>query len=159
VLSVLFSEPPFIIEQTGLLDGSLTLLWILQTYVSCKPETNDSGTKVFKVDVDNAKSQAKAAGFVAGKSGDPHGYENHEKITWGVQNCDSGKIPLYEYMIYWEGAKQKEWQKDTKTSNQEKTPIRVVYANKNGGNIYCGVAIKSNVDKTFQGSGAFLKCS
>ncbi|KAN0072018.1 Ribonuclease/ribotoxin [Elaphomyces granulatus] len=128
------------------------------TTVNCKPKTNASNIKSFKVDVDNAQSQAKVAGFTAGKSGDPHGYGNGDKISWGVTNCDDGKSPLFEYPVFWEGAKQKEWQKDTKSSSQEKTPIRVVYANKNGGIVYCGIMTHSNVDKDYQGKGAFEKC-
>jgi len=157
---VLFSEPPCIIEQTELLDRLLTLqlLLILQTYVYCKPKTNASNIKSFKVDVDNAKSQAKVAGFTAGKSGDPHGYGNGDHIHWGVTNCDDGKSPLFEYPVFWEGAKQKEWKKDTKTSSQEKTPIRVVYANKNGGIVYCGIMTHSEVDKDYQGKAFFEKC-
>ncbi|KAN0072025.1 Ribonuclease/ribotoxin [Elaphomyces granulatus] len=153
IAAPIFAAPaPAAVAEDGHLESRAT-------YVSCKPKTGDFTTKPFKVDVDNAKKQAKAAGFTAGKSGDPHGYQNHEKIIWGVDDCDNGKNPLFEYMIYWEGAAQKEWKKDTKSKDQEKTPIRVLYA-KNATNhaVYCGVAIKSNVDKTFQGSGAFLKC-
>ena len=138
---------------------SLTLSHILQTYVYCNPKTNTSPVKSFKIDVDNAQAQAKVAGFTAGKSGDPHGYENGDKINWGVNNCDDGKSPLFEYPIFWEGAKQKEWQKDTKSKSQEKTPIRVVYANKNGGIDYCGIMTHSEVDKDYQGKDFFQKCT
>jgi hypothetical protein len=132
---------------------------ILQTFVFCNPKTNTSPVKSFKVDVDNAQAQAKVAGFTTGKSGDPHGYENGDKINWGVNNCDDGKSPLFEYPIFWEGAKQKEWQKDTKSKSQEKTPIRVVYANKNGAIDYCGIMTHSEVDKNFQGKDFFQKCT
>ncbi|EGO22478.1 hypothetical protein SERLADRAFT_473356 [Serpula lacrymans var. lacrymans S7.9] len=132
---------------------------ISQTYVTCNPKTNTSPTKSFKVDVNNAQSQAKSAGFVAGKSGDPHGYNSGDGIKWGSNNCDNGKNPLFEYPVFWVGAKQKEWQKDTKTSGQEKTPIRVVYANVNGGIYYCGVMTHSEVDKNYQGKAFFEKCS
>jgi len=128
------------------------------TTVLCKPKTNTSPVKSFKVDVDNAKAQAKVAGFTTGKSGDPHGYGNGDKIHWGVNNCDDGKSPLFEYPVFWEGAKQKEWKKDTKSKEQEKTPIRVVYANKNGGIVYCGIMTHSEVDKDFQGKAFFQKC-
>jgi hypothetical protein len=132
------------------------LPWILQTYVFCKP--NNSPVKSFKVDVDNAKAQAKVAGFTPGGSGDPHIYENRDRINWGVPNCDNGKNPLFEYPVFWEGAKQKQWQKDTKSKDQEKTPIRVVYANTRGGIVYCGIMTHSEVDKDFQGKAYFQKC-
>lgn len=83
---------------------------------------------------------------------------NGDSIHWGVDNCDNGKNPLFEYPIFWKGANQKEWKKDTKTKDQDKTPIRVVYANKNGGVSYCGVMTHSEVDKNYQGKGFFEKC-
>ncbi|KAL2000167.1 hypothetical protein VTN02DRAFT_3466 [Thermoascus thermophilus] len=128
------------------------------TSVICKPKTNTSPTKSFNVDVDNARQQAQGAVFQSGKSGYPHRYMNGDKIHWGVDNCDNGKNPLFEYPVFWKGSKQKEWKKDTKTKDQDKTPLRVVYANKNGGVSYCGVMTHSEVDKSYQGKGFFQKC-
>jgi hypothetical protein len=139
--------------------ASLTLARILQTYVYCQPKTNTSPVKSFKVNVGNARAQAKVAGFTGGKSGDPHGYGNGDRINWGVNNCDDGKSPLFEYPVFWDGAKQTQWQKDTKSKDQGKTPIRVVYANKNGGIVYCGIMTHSEVDKNYQGKDFFQKCN
>ncbi|KAN0075657.1 Ribonuclease/ribotoxin [Elaphomyces granulatus] len=164
VAAPIFAAPTAVAEDGQLesraVNRSLTLqlLWILQTYVYCRPVINASNTRSFKVDVDNAQSQAKAAGFTAGKSGDPHGYGNGDHIIWGVTNCDDGRSPLFEYPVFWEGAKQKEWQKDTRTSSQEKTPIRVVYANKNGGIVYCGIMTHSEVLVNHQGMAFFQQC-
>jgi len=128
------------------------------TTVTCNPSKNSSPAKPFKVDVNDAKAQAKIAGFTAGKSGDPHGYGNGDGITWGVDNCDRKKNPLHEYPIFWVGSEQKEWEKDTRSKSQQRTPIRVVYANVNGAIVYCGIMTHSVVDKEYQGSKAFEKC-
>ncbi|KAN0072031.1 Ribonuclease/ribotoxin [Elaphomyces granulatus] len=131
------------------------------TYVFCRPMKDASNMKTsgFKVDVDNAKRLAQAAGFIPGKSGDPYGYENGDNLNWGVLNCEGKNNPLFEYPIFWEGSKlQQEWKKDTKSNQQAKTPIRVVYANKEGSFIYCGIMTHQEVDKDYQGKGAFELC-
>jgi hypothetical protein len=112
------------------------------------------------VDVDNAKSEMKKAGFSdQTASGDPHKYNGGDGIKWGVQNCDAKGAIVMEYPVYWTGAKAKSWQKDKKTAGQEKTPIRVVYANKSGTAIYCGIMTHSEVDKDYQGKKFFEKCT
>lgn len=146
------------IVQTNLPGAQLTLSLIPQTFVLCKPSKNTSGIKSFKVDIANAKAQGQSAGFKAGKSGDPHGYNSGDGIVWGVDNCDNKKNPLFEYPVFWDTAAQKEWKKGTKSKDQGKTPIRVVYANKNGGISYCGIMTHSEVDKTYQGKGFFEHC-
>ena len=116
--------------------------------------------KSFTVSVDNAKSQASVAGFQSGTSGDPHLYGNGDNIIWGVYNCDSGKNSLSEYPVYWQkGGIQQQWQKDAKSKDQSKTPIRVVYANVDGGVVYCGIMTHSDVDRSYQGKGFFQQCT
>lgn len=105
-----------------------------------------------------------------GDSGDPHRYfnsphrnpteNNGNALHFGVHDCDSKDAELWEYPVYWETkGKTKEWQKDVKTNKQDKTPIRVVYVNKNGGSKYCGVMIHSKVTADFQGHEGFDLCT
>ncbi|KAI0548485.1 Ribonuclease/ribotoxin [Xylaria curta] len=129
------------------------------TTVTCKPKSNKSKTKTFKVSVDNAKSQAQAVKFGTGKSDYPHGFGNKEKINWGVRECDDAKADLEEYPVFYNGAKQSEWMKDTKKSAQDKTPTRVIYANKSGAVVYCGIVIHETVGSDYAGSNDFLKCT
>jgi hypothetical protein len=56
------------------------------------------------------------------------------------------------------GSKVLEWKKDVKTSDQEWTPIRVAYGNKNGGIVYCGVITHSEADRNYQGKDFLQKC-
>ncbi|KFY93359.1 hypothetical protein V500_03734 [Pseudogymnoascus sp. VKM F-4518 (FW-2643)] len=155
VAAPIFAAPAATVE-----DGvSAAPLEARNTFVLCKPSKNTSGIKSFKVDIANAKAQGQSAGFKAGKSGDPHGYNSGDGIVWGVDNCDNKKNPLFEYPVFWDTAAQKEWKKGTKSKDQSKTPIRVVYANKNGGISYCGIMTHSEVDKTYQGKGFFEHCS
>ncbi|TDZ28451.1 Ribonuclease clavin [Colletotrichum spinosum] len=126
--------------------------------VSCKPKINLS-TEKFVVNVDHAKAEAKKAGFTDGKSGYPHLFQNHDGIKWGVHNCDDKKNPLQEYPVYWQGyRKQTVWNKEVKVKEQESTPLRVVYANKKGSIIYCGVMTHSKVEKNNRGLDNFQKC-
>lgn len=97
------------------------------------------------------------AGLAEGKSGDPHVYGNTDKLHWGVGACDKNSAHLLEYPIFWEGDKT-EWKKDEYTSLQNKTPIRVVFANANGASVYCGVMTHSKVSATHQGEDFFTKC-
>ncbi|KAJ2988679.1 hypothetical protein NUW58_g3851 [Xylaria curta] len=128
------------------------------TIVTCVPKKNDSPTKSFKVSVDNGKSQAQVAGFSTGKSGYPHLFENKEGLKWGVRECDEANVALEEYPLFWSGAKQSEWKKDVKKSDQDKTPIRVIYANKSGAVVYCGIVVHGTVAADYSGSDAFVKC-
>jgi len=91
------------------------------------------------------------------KSGYPHIYRNLDKIDWGVTNCDSARDPVYEYPIFWKGSKM-EWQPNVDKKSQSKTPIRVVYAAKNGALRYCGIMTHSEVAVDHQGLGYFQKC-
>ncbi|KFZ23185.1 hypothetical protein V502_02337 [Pseudogymnoascus sp. VKM F-4520 (FW-2644)] len=122
VAAPIFAAPAATVE-----DGvSAAPLEARNTFVLCKPSKNTSGIKSFKVDIANAKAQGQSAGFKAGKSGDPHGYNSGDGIVWGVDNCDNKKNPLFEYPVFWDTAAQKEWKKGTKSKDQSKTPIRVV---------------------------------
>lgn len=136
-------------------------------WVTCRPSENKSGTRSFRVNTANASKQASEVGLVRGKSGDPHRYFNGAKkgspnngdaLHFGVPDCDSKDADLYEYPVYWQGAKAKEWKKDTRTDKQENTPIRVVYVNKNGGSKYCGIMIHKKVTKDFKGEEDFKLC-
>jgi ribonuclease/clavin/mitogillin len=111
-----------------------------------------------------AKGQMTKALFKAGKSGDPHSYNNGDHIKWGVKECDDAKASLWEYPVFWQGTKgasgQLEWAINTKTDKQpKKTPIRVVYVNQNGGAKYCGIMTHSEVTDNFQGKSFFLRCT
>ncbi|KFG78708.1 hirsutellin A toxin [Metarhizium anisopliae] len=130
--------------------------------VICEPrqDTETGKIKKFKVDVGVAEDQAKKAGLITGKSGDPHRYMNGDKINFGIHNCDKEGAILWEYPIYWVG-KKAEWMKDEKTDRQPggPTPIRVVYANNNGNIVYCGVMTHAVVKSNNQGEKFFLKCT
>jgi ribonuclease/clavin/mitogillin len=131
--------------------------------LTCKPTTDKSKTK-FKVDAKLAKSQAAVAGFTPGKSGDPHRFHNGEGLPWGVSDCDKSGATLWEYPIYWMGAPGSSkgkavWDKDSKSSKQQSTPIRVVYAEVSNKAVYCGVMIHGTVEASFQGKGSFVKCT
>ncbi|RAH40470.1 uncharacterized protein BO95DRAFT_468768 [Aspergillus brunneoviolaceus CBS 621.78] len=124
------------------------------------PKTNKSDVKEFHVNVDDAKAQAKAAGFTTGKRGDPHDFKNIDKIQWGVKGCNKLEADMYEYPIFWEGAKVKQWKKDEKTSDQGKTPIRVVYVQTKDKQLtFCGVMIHVDVLANYQGEGFLAKCN
>ncbi|KAH8684211.1 Ribonuclease/ribotoxin, partial [Tricladium varicosporioides] len=126
--------------------------------IICKPNKNTTPVKTFRVDVDHAIAQAKFAGFKSGASSYPHGFGNVERIRWNVQNCDAKNAILNEYPVYWDTAK-KDWEKEKKTNAQGKTPIRVVYANQNGGVVYCGLMVHTTVEgKDFAMSRDFKKC-
>ncbi|PYH86424.1 hypothetical protein BO82DRAFT_397597 [Aspergillus uvarum CBS 121591] len=129
-------------------------------WLICKPKTNKSDVKKFHVNVDTAKARANAAGFTKGKSGDPHDFKNANKIQWGVKGCNKSKVDMYEYPIYWEGSKIKEWKKDKKADDRDKTPIRVLYIQAKDETLqFCGVVIHLNVLIDYQGSGYFTKCN
>ncbi|EGN97087.1 hypothetical protein SERLA73DRAFT_169536 [Serpula lacrymans var. lacrymans S7.3] len=144
VAAPVFANPTAVVK-----DDVFTSSTRASTSSTCKPTENSSPTKPFK---------ARTAGFEDGKSSYPHLFGNKEKIAWGLYNCDSGKRTLNEYPVFWKGAKQKEWEKDTKVKDQDKTPIRVVYANADGSIYYCGIMIHSKVDKDYTGSDDFVKC-
>ncbi|KAM4056756.1 hirsutellin A toxin [Hirsutella rhossiliensis] len=128
--------------------------------VTCKPKLNGKTEKIFKVDVATAQAEARTAGLTTGKSGDPHRYFNGDHINFGVHNCDKKDAILWEYPIFWVG-KNARWEKDVKTDKQKggATPIRVVYANSNGGVQYCGVMTHSEVNDKNQGLKFFQKCT
>lgn len=117
--------------------------------------------------MDYAKEQMKIAGFQAGRSGDPHPYGGSDGIVWGNEACDKKNAPyLLEYPVFWVGSSGKTgqlaWEKDVKTEVQslkQRTPLRVVYANQNGGFIYCGIMTHSEVTADFQGKDFFTKCT
>ncbi|OAQ65109.1 hirsutellin A toxin [Pochonia chlamydosporia 170] len=130
-------------------------------FVNCRPRLNNAAGPIrnFQVDVAVAQAQARKAGFTTGKSGDPHRYYNGDGLVFNIYNCDKAGAMLWEYPIYWVG-KNAEWEKDTKTDRQPggPTPIRVVYANNNGGIVYCGVMTHSIVTNNNQGQGFFQLC-
>ncbi|KAH7119920.1 hirsutellin A toxin [Dendryphion nanum] len=129
--------------------------------VTCSP-TLDGVPKPFKVDVELAQQQMQVAGITPGISGDPHQYQNGDHIAWPERKCLWDAQPasqLYEYPLFWVGSKQKTWEKDVKSSNQDHTPIRVVYTLLGGTLKYCGVMTHTEVDKSNQGFGAFKICS
>lgn len=112
------------------------------------------------MDVATAQTQARKAGLSTGKSGDPHRYHNGDKISFGAHGCDKKDAVLWEFPVYWVG-KNAEWAKDVKTDKQPggPTPLRVVYANSNGGIQYCGVMTHSEVNDRNQGLKFFQKCT
>nr|WGM57858.1 hirsutellin [Culicinomyces clavisporus] len=126
--------------------------------VNCRPLHNGR-PKLFRVDVDVARAQARAAGLTTGRSGDPHRYFNGDNLRFGVHNCDKRDAILWEYPIYWVG-KNAVWQKDTRTDRQPggPTPLRVVYSNSNGGVQFCGVMTHSVVNDQNQGLNFFQRC-
>ncbi|KAI1394269.1 Ribonuclease/ribotoxin [Hypoxylon trugodes] len=161
ILSLAFAVAPLSaapVEDAGVAQGPG--LFARVEYVNCLPAKNQSPQKNgFKVSVDNAKNEAGVAKFqTKTKSGDPHRYQNTDKLNWGVSDCDDANSELWEYPVFWEGANQKTWRINDKTKNQDKTPIRVVYANNNGNVVYCGIMTHSEVDSNYQGKGYFQKC-
>lgn len=114
------------------------------------------------MDLATAASEARRAGLVPGLSGDPHRFMNGEGIKWGVRNCDLNGAILFEFPVYKVGIK-KTWQKDAKTKGQTPTDIRTVYANVNGGIVFCGVMThnKINIPIEKQGKNAppFIHCT
>ncbi|KAI0892732.1 Ribonuclease/ribotoxin [Annulohypoxylon nitens] len=148
-------------------NGAAVELETRASEVTCTPKNNQSGTKSFKVSMSYATDQAKKAAFSKGKSGDPHNYGNGDNIQWGVKGCNVKGAQLWEYPIYWDdkkvNGKVQEWQKDSPSSGQAKTPIRVVYIVDNGTHDkrpkVCGVMTHSEVDKDFQGKDFFQKCT
>ncbi|KAJ2969936.1 hypothetical protein NQ176_g8419 [Zarea fungicola] len=127
--------------------------------VTCRPTLNGQ-IKPFRVDLGTAQSEARRVGLAPGKSGDPHRYFNGDGIHWGVQNCDKPGAILLEYPIYQIG-KNAQWQKDTLTSAQKggPTPLRTVFANANGGVVFCGVMTHSQVNAQNQGLSHFSHCT
>lgn len=113
--------------------------------------------KHFKVNVAHAKSEARKAGFAPGRSGDPHRYMNLDRLHFGIHNCDKASALLLEYPIYADGMGG-DWKKDIRTSEQDATPIRTVFANSHGGFIWCGVMTHETVDGDHHGSGHFKLC-
>lgn len=102
-----------------------------------------------------------------GKSGDPHRYYNGAKkgdyhngnaLQFGVADCDSKDAELYECLVYWQGAKATEREKDTKTNKQANTPIWVVYVDKNGASKSCGIMTHQKVTKEPKGEDLFELC-
>lgn len=64
-----------------------------------------------------------------------------------------------EYPIFWRNARQATWRKDDLKSSQAKTPVRVAYANVNGGVVYCGIMVHATVAADYSGTGRFLRCN
>ncbi|KAI2465021.1 Ribonuclease/ribotoxin [Annulohypoxylon bovei var. microspora] len=143
-------------------NGAAVKLETRDSMVICNPKSDQSRTE-YKVSMDRANAQAKKAAFTKGKSGDPHNYGNGDKIQWGVKGCNTKNAQLFEYPIYWQSSKVDEWQKDSVSSGQAKTPLRVVYIVDNGTHDkrpkVCGVMTHSEVDKDHQGKGFFQKCT
>jgi len=112
------------------------------------------------VDIAKAQQQMHKAGMSGGKSGDPHKYNNGDNIDWQNQNCNNKKNILMEYPIYWEQKKsgQQEWRKESISKGQDSTPLRAVWANMNGGFVFCGVMTHKEVTADFQGRGFFQRC-
>ncbi|KLU91503.1 hypothetical protein MAPG_10021 [Magnaporthiopsis poae ATCC 64411] len=129
--------------------------------VTCRPKLEGKNTvKTFTVDLARAESAARNAGLTTGKSGDPHRYHNGDGLVFNKNNCDKKDAILWEYPVYWEGIKG-DWQKDTKTDKQPNgpTPLRAVYANANGGIVFCGVMTHSTVTAKNQGKAFFQLCT
>lgn len=151
-----------------------------------KTEDNKSKVKTFSVDEGRALAEMKAAGFTSGPSGDPHHFVNgivagteQKEVIWGVPNCDKNTSVLMEYPVYvsciplmstsfltnltffvkWQNAPRgvTSWDKNAKAKKQLNTPLRVVFAVKEGCQIYCGVMGHSEVDANFAGRGNFIK--
>ncbi|KAI1641681.1 Ribonuclease/ribotoxin [Daldinia loculata] len=160
------------VDENGIVSEGQYLEARTDTHVTCKPKHNPAN-KSFKVSMNYARAQAKAAGFPPTGhhtgSGDPHRYGNGDKIEWGVKGCNKKNAELWEYPIYWEGmeekGKTKEWKKDHSSNGQTKTPLRVVYIKDKGTHDerakVCGVMTHSKivtVGDGFRGENFFQKC-
>ncbi|KAI0438911.1 Ribonuclease/ribotoxin [Xylaria telfairii] len=160
LVALFFLVAPALCAPTeGNLVSAADALAARDTTVTCRPMTNHSPTRNFRVSVDNAKSQARAVKFKTGRSDYPHRFGNMEHIHWGVRQCDEAKADLEEYPVFWSGSRQREWRADDKKSDQEKTPIRVMYANARGTVVYCGIVTHDTVGSDYAGSGNFSKCT